>query len=240
MTWDVRARSLPLLVVLLGASACGIPPDRTNTDCRWTHDPSIALDPRHAPDERHLFADAQIAEELAIRYADVHRGLRSPNFIGRAEYAAARDRCMASLIETIGRNHDVDPEHVRTLVRRRPVAFDIAMVILPMTLLFAVAADFVIRRIKRRFTPEETIARIVSLVLVSLVLDLLGYQIGTLWSLFSEGLRLQTNHLSYRAFYLPWMRHPVVIFVAGILLFWAAVFVRFRMTERQPVSSQIL
>jgi Zn-dependent protease with chaperone function len=46
--------------------------------------------------------------------------------------------------------------------------------------------------------------------------------------LFEEEVRLQTNHLSYRAFYLPWSRHAVAVLSAGTLLFWMAALVRWR------------
>jgi hypothetical protein len=219
-------------VLLVCAAACGTRAERVNTDCRWTHDPSTTLDWRDARDERHLSGDAQIAVELAIRYADVHRGVRSPYFIGPGEYAAARERCLASLIETIGKTHAVDPSRVRALVRRRPAAYDLAVVILPMVVLFWFATDLAVRRIFRRFATDERIPRLVSLFIASLVLDVLVYQVGTVWSFFAEErVRLHTTHLSYRAFYLPWIRHTTAVLVAGILLFWCAVLVRIRRGE---------
>ncbi len=79
-----------------------------------------------------------------------------------------------------------------------------------MTLLFCIATDSVARSIYRRFTLDEKVPRLVSL-----------------WSFFSEEeLRLHTNHLSYRAFYMPWSRHPIVAFVTGMFLFWLVALFR--------------
>jgi hypothetical protein len=65
------------------------------------------------------------------------------------------------------------------------------------------------------------------LIVVSIVLVILGLQIGSIWSFFSEEeFRLHTNHLSYRAFYLPWSRHPILVSTVGMGLFWIIATIR--------------
>src|SRR5689334_1412244 len=81
-----------------GAAGC-VSRERMNAACAWTNDPPRALDLRRAADRRHLDRDAETAEELAIRYADAARGHRSGHFAGDAEYAGARERCMATLVD---------------------------------------------------------------------------------------------------------------------------------------------
>jgi hypothetical protein len=77
------------------------------------------------------------------------------------------------------------------------------------------------RWIVRRFGPEERAARVVALVLASIMLDVMFFQVGRIWSFFAEeDIRLRTNHLSYRAFYTPWERHKVVVVIVGMALFW--------------------
>ena len=51
------------LLVFLGAVGC-VRRDGRNSDCKW---PTEIVS--HAPDARHLSADAVFAEDLAIRYA---------------------------------------------------------------------------------------------------------------------------------------------------------------------------
>jgi len=69
-------RTGPRLVVVMffvmGAAGC-VRRDGRNSDCRWPKETS-----NHFGSARHLSADAEFAEDLAIRYADAHFGLRSP------------------------------------------------------------------------------------------------------------------------------------------------------------------
>jgi len=64
--------------------------DGRNADCRWPGEI-----PAQPSDTRHLSSDAEFAEDLAIRYADTHYGLRTPGYASGEAYGAARDRCMA-------------------------------------------------------------------------------------------------------------------------------------------------
>lgn len=67
-----------------------------NSDCRW---PAETIE--HAADTRHLSADAEFAEDLAIRYADAQYGLRTPHYVSGEAYDAARDRCLETLFEEV-------------------------------------------------------------------------------------------------------------------------------------------
>lgn len=89
------------------------------------------------------------------------------------------------------------------------------------------------RWIRRRFAADEKLARTITLIAASIVLTLIGLQVGSIWSFLSEEkIRLRTNHLSYRAFYVPWARHAVAILIAGMCLFWIVAFIRIRNEQR--------
>lgn len=86
----------------------------------------------------HLSADAEFAEDLAIRYADTHHGLRTPYYVSGEAYAAARDRCMGALFEKIAKKHGVPLEVSGSLGCNR-AHIDLA-VNLPFVLLYCFAA----------------------------------------------------------------------------------------------------
>jgi hypothetical protein len=170
-----------------------------------------------------------VAEELAIRYADAHYGFRSGHHAGPRAYDAARDRCLVTLFDTIAANHGVDSVRVRGLLHRRSLIYDVGLVFLPMALLFCFLADGVVRWIRRRFNADEKLARTISLITSSIVLTVIALQVGSIWSFLSEEkIRLRTNHLSYRAFYVPWSRHAVAIAIVGMCVFWILVLIRMK------------
>src|SRR5215471_11549343 len=59
-------RLVIVMVFILGAGGC-VRRDGRNSDCRWPGETS-----NHPDSARHLSADAEFAEDLAIRYADAH------------------------------------------------------------------------------------------------------------------------------------------------------------------------
>src|SRR5262249_8614229 len=62
----------------------------------------------------------------------------------------------------------------------------------------------------------------------SIVATIVGYQVGSMWSFFAEEtVRLRTNHLSYRAFYLPWSRHAILVLSVGFAAFWLIALIRY-------------
>src|SRR6266478_9394592 len=82
-----------------------------NSNCEWPQETAAhALNPSHPSQQRHLSDDAEFAEDLAIRYADAHRGPRSGHFEGMAEYGRTRDKCMAALFKVIGSSHSQPEE----------------------------------------------------------------------------------------------------------------------------------
>ena len=213
-------RTQPLLVIvmvfILGASAC-IRRDGRNSECRWPGET-----PKHPASARHLSADAEFAEDLAIRYADTHFGLRTPNPSER--YGDERNLCMQRLFEEIGKEHGVPAGMVSgSLGRNRPY-IDIAEV-LPFLLLYAFIAIVAARMIWRHYPPTEDgwAAGITMALFVSLALAAGGVLLGEVWNWFVEGYRLGNQHMSYRADRLFWARHRLEIFAAAFMIFWLAV-----------------
>src|SRR4029079_10571354 len=123
--------------------------DGRNVDCKWPAEIS-----GRSADARHLSADAEFAEDLAIRYADTHHDLRTPNYVSGEVYAAARDRCMGSLFEQIAREHGVPVGLVSAALGRNRAQVDVA-VNLPFVLLYCFAATAVASLIWRKYPPTE-------------------------------------------------------------------------------------
>src|SRR5262249_48410081 len=163
-----RLRSgAPAALFLLGlyGPACAIDPGRVNTACEWAHDAAAPLDT--ARDERHLIADVTVAEELAIRYADATRGFRSGHYVSQGQYVQTREQCLFALFSTIAATHNVDARDVRLLLHRRSLLYDGLVVLLPMTVLFAAAADLVTRRVYRRFAADAPAPPLLALLIPS-------------------------------------------------------------------------
>jgi len=194
------------------------------------------LDLRNPAQQRHLTDDALLAEDLAIRHADAHRGKRSGHFEGFLAYAQTRDRCMAALFSRIARNHRVTTEQVRESLLRRRTSVD-AAVILAFAVIYWFAATHLADRVCRRFPLDKSgAAALVPLVVTSLAVGFIGVLLGEQWSTTIEGIRLGTGHLSYRLARVPWVHHRVKLWVAGVLLFWLAAALRYRVGRRNAGS----
>src|SRR5438105_3397176 len=135
-------------LVLLAAVGC-VRRDGRNSDCKW---PTEVV--THAPDAPHLSADAEFAEDLAIRYADTHHGLHTPYYVSREAYASARDSCVETLFEQIAKEHGVSLGQVSDSLGRNRLHVDLAE-ILPFVLPCCFAAAAAVRTIWRRYPPIE-------------------------------------------------------------------------------------
>jgi len=113
VNWRTLAASLFLLICCVACADRA----RVNTNCIWIARPHASLD-----------ADALFAEDLAIRYADAHRGHRSEHYKGLAEYEQAREQCMAALFDAVARSHGVSTDDVRGALTHRRTAVDAAVI----------------------------------------------------------------------------------------------------------------
>lgn len=220
------------LLLLLFLPGCARP-DRSNSNCEWPAETSVSPDPSNAAQQRHLSQDAQLAEDLAIRYADLHKGIHSGHFEGEAEYAQARDQCMTVLFDTIANTHGVTEGQVRKSLLERPVYLDLA-VVLSFAAFFCLAASNITRRVWQRFPSEEGwIAGTVATLLASAVVSAVGVAFGEIWSGTAETIRVGNGHLSYRADRIPWGRHRLGLFVGGVVLFWLMAVFQYRRSRAQ-------
>lgn len=131
----MRMRALSVTILFSLSIAGCLHRDGRNTDCRWPGEVHV-----HPADARHLSADAEFAEDLAIRYADRHYGLRTPDHISGDVYGAAREKCMASLFEQIAKEHGVPVGVVTGVLGRNRVGVDLA-INLPFLLFYGLAGD---------------------------------------------------------------------------------------------------
>jgi hypothetical protein len=212
---STRPRLLILMLFLLGASGC-VRRDGINSDCRWPGETS-----NQPVSARRLSADAELAEDLAIRYADTHFGLRTPN--PSEAYDSERDRCMERLFAEIGKQHGVPVGQVSASLGQNRAYIDTAEV-LPFALLYILIAVVAARMIWRRYAPAENgwSPGIVMSLFVSLALAMASTMLGEVWNWFVESHRIGNNHMSYRADRLFWARHRFELFFAACMIFWLA------------------
>jgi hypothetical protein len=203
------------MVFVLYVGGCVRRDDR-NSDCRWPGETS-----NHPVSARHLSADAEFAEDLAIRYADTHFGRHSPN--PSEKYDAERDACMERLFEEIGKEHGVPVGQVSDSLGRNRAYIDLAE-LLPFALFYGLAAIVGARIIWRRYPPAEDgwVPGIVMALFVSLAFASTSVLLGEVWNWFVEGHRIGNSHMSYRADRLFWHNHRLELFVAALLVSWLA------------------
>jgi hypothetical protein len=99
---------------------------RLNENCNWTGDTAFPLDPSNPTHQQRLVHDAQLAEDLATRYADAEH-LRLYGFNGHGgqiEHGRLVKECATRLFATIENNHSVSGEQVQAARPVRNLAFD--------------------------------------------------------------------------------------------------------------------
>ena len=222
-----RTTVLALLVFVCMAGC--VRHDGRNPDCRWPGETGArALNPSQPRDRQHLSEDAEFAEELAIRYADTHDGLRSGHFESREVYVQGRDRCLGEMFAEIGKAHGVTPTEVFKSLGRNRAEFDLA-VNLPFVLLYIFAASVMVRRIWGRCPPGEGwMVGMAMVLLCSLAFGAGGVLLGEQWSTAAESVRVGSGHLSYRVDRLPWVRYRGELFAFTVMLFWLIAAIRYR------------
>ena len=168
-----------------------------------------------------LRRDAEVAEHLAIRYADAHSGPHSGNFESMAEYGRVKDQQMAEMFKTVAARYGVSENQVRESLTRRPVGVDL-LVMLSFAAFYAWVADIIVRR-----------TSIVMTAYASVVLSGVAVLVVETGAMFVESVRLGTGHLSYRLERVPWSHHRLVLFIAALALCWLVAMFRLR----RPIMS---
>jgi hypothetical protein len=228
----VLGRSFLGIVVLVLATGSGcVRRDGRNADCRWPGET-----PRQAASPSHLSADAEFAEDLAIRYADRHHGLRTPNYVSGNVYDSERDRCMNSLFAQIAGQHGIPVEQVSSALGRNRARIDAAET-LPFGVFYLLATWFGVQLIWRKYPPAEHgwIPGVVIGSFVALMMAGGCVMVGEMWSWFAETYRIGNDHLSYRAGRFWWARHRFELFVSALGVFClAAGLAAYRSLRRTP------
>ena len=171
--------------------------ERANAACQWRGDAAFHLDLGRPSDRQHLAHDAQLAEDLAIRYADAeYRRLYGYEAHGGLiDHGEFRNGCMARLVASIEENHDVTTEDIRVARGWRNAMFDIgvALLFLPVYSLFAGGFCAALRR---RFSSDQRRVIAVATVLASLAASVIGVQLLELWLAVWEAIRVGNGHMS--------------------------------------------
>ena len=214
-----------LLAAICCSGCLGRPP--LNASCAWPDEPSARLDLATASDRRHLNADARVAEELAIHYADVTRGKRSGHFTDFDEYHRTRDQCLAALSREIASRHGISPAAVAGAVGRRDERLD-AIVLLIFAALFGFAANRFTRQLFVRFPPDEPWPALIGTAAAAIGVSATGVILGWLGSTIVETIQLGDMHMSYRAERMLWSRHWPAIFLGCLILFSLIAMARWR------------
>lgn len=206
-----------LVLPTLFVCACAV--RESHATCDWPSEETLPLNLDDSSQRQHLTDDALVAEDRAIRYADLTRGHRSGHFETSGKYARARDECMATMFAGIARSHGVTVTQVRQAVGYRRFSVDLA-VLLSLLVFYGLAADSAARWVLRSFPFDRQWLVVAATVMTSVVVSVGGLLLGGLWAGLVEMIRVGNDHLSYRVGRSPWSRHQMELFVGGVLLFW--------------------
>ena len=220
-----------IMVVLWASLAAGCAANAPLAPvCRWLPDhPRAALDLRDRGDRRHLSDDAQVAEDIAIRHADITGGMGS----ARTDvplYRTRRETCKASLFATIADQHGVSADSVAAAVVHRRVWLD-ALVLIGFAMLYAALARHVAGRIFQSAMADSRALASAATIAVAVGFAAIGLLAGDVWTGLIESIRLGNGHVSYRVDRVPWRQYPVPVFVAGIVVFLVAAIGKWKQTR---------
>jgi hypothetical protein len=218
---NALVRVFPWLLAACAAAGC-IDRTRLNAACEWTRDSTFPLALANPADYRHLVADAQLAEGLAVRYADTeHKRRTGYGGHGRLlDYGRVLSRCYDTLVERIQRDHAVTAADIDQARAVRDASFD-APVALSFVALYVVAAAGVVRWIRRRFVDDGRVVHAAIVVGASAAASALGVQLGAVWGAIWECVRIGDDHFgSFRAAHPFWHQEIGAVFAGGVLVFW--------------------
>jgi hypothetical protein len=207
----VTSRLAVILTIAALLAGC-IDRTRVNDTCTWSDAVSGPLDLRQRADREHLRADAEIANELMVRFGDVH-GPHRPDL--ERPY---REQCMRSMIDTITARHAVTRAQFTAAERERIWWADVLLVFLPMAMLGAAGSDYIARRVCRGFDPEDRAVATIAVIVLSFLAAGLTLGVTNVWAFAVEGWRLRNGHVSNRAFLIPIVTHGWACAIGAVAL----------------------
>ena len=210
---------LAILIVTLVLGSCSRPGDHpVSSNCSWTENNNQTLNLENFADRRHLRNDAVTAEDMAVRWADQHFHLSR-------EWDARCYECAQSLFRGVASQHGIDVNLVRQYSRKRDLIAD-SVTILSFGLLYLAAINYLIGKLRRRFSADESSTFWIMTTVMSVGAGLVGVLVGGLWSIVIEEYRLNSHHLSFRMNFLPFRQHWFVFLLCLLLAFWLIALIR--------------
>jgi hypothetical protein len=196
--------------------------DRDNSRCEWTGDATFPFDPRSLAQQAHLIQDAQLAEELAVRYADAENlrlhGVEHHG--GLIESGNVLLGCMSRMFAAIESHHAVTAEQIRAARAQRNRAFDAAVIVLFLPI-YWLGVTAVLRGLSRRFSEDRRSVQLIAAGLMSVVVSFVGFQLHILWGALWSTIRLGNGHVGgYRLARIAWLPYASALIIGGVLLFW--------------------
>ena len=231
-----------VVVTYLRCPGC-IPRDRFNKSCEWTGDTTFSLDPQNPAHQGHLIEDAQLAEELGIRYADAEFGRRFgvEHHGGLLDNGLVRRECLSRMFLAIEENHKVTSAQVSDARGQRNRTFDLAVVLLFLPF-YSLSATIACRWLCRRFSSNERFVGLVATGLISVAMTLAGVQCFRLWAAVWEAVRVGNGHMTSirAASYNRWSQQYVgADFIGGVVLFWLVALICDRVVSDDEHSTDV-
>lgn len=210
-------KRLLFLIATITLAGCARPGDHpVSQNCVWSEpDTNIS-------DRRHLRFDAATAEDMSIRWADMHFG-------HRPEWDQKQGECMQTLFQGIAKHHGIDVAVVQQSGIERDLMVDGA-VIFSFGILYVFVAYISTGRIRRRFLGEDSSFWIMTLTM-AVGVSLVAVMVGILGSIVIETFRLNSVHLSYRMNRIPFRQHWAMLFACGFVVFGLVALLRYRITS---------
>jgi hypothetical protein len=228
-----RAAIVPVLCLL--ASAC-LDESRLNARCAWVGDTSTAaLDMRDGAQRHHLAMDVRVAGENAVRFGDSAKALHG------LEGAWQRTlECRDRLYATVMTQHHVSRKDVDVAARTRDFWIDLALVYLPIGLVYFLVADRQARAIVRRAPPPgERWTMWVHLAWVGLAGSLIAAAVAHFHGWNVDWVRLRNGHISFRAAYLPIALYRWQAFGVALAIFAFATWRQFRAARGHAAADPV-
>src|SRR4029453_15417994 len=187
---DRRRRLTAVMLLLVSATGC-LPRDRFNKNCEWSGDASRPLDLSDARDREHLGVDAQLAEELGMRYSDFkHKELSG--YEGHGGYLqngqVTRD-CMNRMFAAVERAHGVTREQILEARFYRDWRFDLT-VLLSFVVFYVVGSAGVGRLLAQLIGHHGSRFWVLAVGVSSIVVALLGIELLGAWATTAEMIRV--------------------------------------------------
>jgi len=202
---------------ILVLAACGS--RGTGQTCTWqaSDDPS-PLDLQDQGQGLHLMSEAVLVEDLAVRYADFHRGHRSGHFAGSDVYQQTREQCMAMLFEAVANHHGVSTGQVRNALVYRRASVDLS-VFAVFVMFYVVVANAIVRWMFHSVPSDQPCLRSLATTFAACGAGAGGLGLFGLYFATFEMIRIGNTHMSYRVGRSPWNQHQTEVLVGSIILF---------------------